>query len=125
MTDIVEIEAQKENVLPLSSGRSASKLAGLLSRDRKSLDADLKREHQRFQQEIATVDIDPDVEDPLDVYHRSVRSLLRMLGRVVYFSLPKVHSMDFTELPFWSFSLFPFGTITRTNHKKIRQGSSL
>jgi hypothetical protein len=107
MTDIVEIEAQKENVLPLSSGRSASKLAGLLSRDRKTLDADLKREHQRFQQEIATVDIDPDVEDPLDVYHRSACARLAASQRLfillegTFDGLCRVTRLALLILPTW------------------------
>lgn len=69
--DITAIEAAKENVLPLHTGRSAAKLTGLLARDRKSLDSELKQGHDKFQAEIAVVEADPEnCDDALDVYHR-------------------------------------------------------
>ena len=72
---IEAIEASKENVQPLSTGRSASKLQSLLSSDRKSVDAQLKQGHADFENEINTVAADPDHADPLDVYHRYDLSL--------------------------------------------------
>lgn len=70
--EIEAIEAAKENVLPLRTGRSASKLTGLLSRDRKSVETELKAGHDQFKAEIAAVEADLDnADDPLDVYHRS------------------------------------------------------
>lgn len=69
--EIEAIEAAKENVLPLRTGRSASKLTGLLSKDRKSMESELKAGHSKFQAEIDAVEADPDnADDPLDVYHR-------------------------------------------------------
>jgi checkpoint serine/threonine-protein kinase len=71
MADIDAIEASKENILPLATGRSASKLAGLLSRDKRAVDTELKQGHARFQRELETADADPECDDPLDPYHRS------------------------------------------------------
>ena len=69
--DIDAIHQHKENVLPLSTGRSASKLTGLLSKDRKSVELELREGHSGFRQEIAEVEADPDsIDDALDVYHR-------------------------------------------------------
>lgn len=69
--EIEAIEAAKENVLPLRQGRSASKLTGLLSKDRKSVENELKLGHERFQAEIEQVEADMDNnDDPLDVYNR-------------------------------------------------------
>ena len=73
-TDIEVLEQCKENVLPISTGRSASKLSTLLTSDRKSVDAQLREGHQKFKDEIAAIENGTiDEDDSLDVYHRYVR----------------------------------------------------
>ncbi|BGP43834.1 protein kinase [Rhodotorula kratochvilovae] len=93
--DISTIEAAKENIVPLHSGRSASQLAALSTSSRAGLGVKLDAEHARFQAQIAAVDVyeqtgawedgrdglsAEDVavlaEDPLDVSHQYVRFIV-------------------------------------------------
>ncbi|KPV73066.1 uncharacterized protein RHOBADRAFT_55300 [Rhodotorula graminis WP1] len=93
--DISTIEAAKENIVPLHSGRSASQLAALSTSTRAGLGLKLDAEHARFQAQIAAVDVyeatgawddgrdglaADDVallaEDPLDVSHQYVRFIV-------------------------------------------------
>ncbi|SCV74798.1 BQ2448_7827 [Microbotryum intermedium] len=54
--DISTIEAAKENILPLASGRSASHLASLSSSTRSGLGSKLAQEHNKFDAQIAAID---------------------------------------------------------------------
>ncbi|SGY81412.1 BQ5605_C009g05496 [Microbotryum silenes-dioicae] len=54
--DISTIEAAKENILPLASGRSASQLASLSSSTRSGLGSKLAQEHKKFDAQIAAID---------------------------------------------------------------------
>ncbi|GAA5857604.1 hypothetical protein JCM9279_006482 [Rhodotorula babjevae] len=93
--DISTIEAAKENIVPLHSGRSASQLAALSTSTRAGLGLKLDAEHARFQAQISAVDVyeatgawddgrdglgADDVallaEDPLDVSHQYVRFIV-------------------------------------------------
>ena len=69
--DLEAIEQQKENIQPLSSGRSAKALHSLFTSDRKVLQDELEKGHERFKKEIESVEEDGS-DDPLDVYHRCV-----------------------------------------------------
>jgi len=69
--DLEAIEQQKENIQPLSSGRSAKALHNLFTSDRKVLQDELEKGHERFKSEIETVE-EEGSDDPLDVYHRCV-----------------------------------------------------
>ena len=92
VVDMATIEAAKENIVPLNSGRSASQLAALSSSTRSGLGVKLDLEHARFQAQIRAVDeyerngawpdgqdglASEDVallaEDPLDASHQYVR----------------------------------------------------
>ncbi|GAA5997609.1 uncharacterized protein JCM10292_000967 [Rhodotorula paludigena] len=93
--DISTIEAAKENIVPLHSGRSASQLAALSSSSRSGLGVKLDAEHARFQAQIAAVDVYEQTgtweegrdglgsdevallaEDPLDISHQYVRFIV-------------------------------------------------
>ncbi|BGP35745.1 protein kinase [Rhodotorula toruloides] len=93
--DISTIEAAKENIVPLQSGRSASQLAALSSSTRSGLGVKLDAEHARFQAQIDAVEVyeqtgawedgkdglsADDValmaEDPLDISHQYVRFIV-------------------------------------------------
>ncbi|GJN94151.1 hypothetical protein Rhopal_007225-T1 [Rhodotorula paludigena] len=93
--DISTIEAAKENIVPLHSGRSASQLAALSSSSRSGLGVKLDAEHARFQAQIAAVDVYEQsgtwdegrdglgadevallAEDPLDISHQYVRFIV-------------------------------------------------
>lgn len=67
--DLSAIEHQKENIQPLSSGRSARALHSLFTQDRRTLQEELREGHERFRAEIDAVERDG-ADDPLDVYHR-------------------------------------------------------
>ena len=69
--DLEAIEQQKENIQPLSSGRSAKALHTLFTSDRKVLQDELEKGHERFKREIESVE-EEGSDDPLDVYHRCV-----------------------------------------------------
>ncbi|GAA6019370.1 hypothetical protein JCM11491_000915 [Sporobolomyces phaffii] len=87
--DIETIEAAKENIVPLHSGRSATQLASVFapSATRSGLGVKLDAEHARFQTQIAAVaeyertgDGDEVIahlaEDPLDISHQYVRFII-------------------------------------------------
>ncbi|GAA5993180.1 hypothetical protein JCM11641_003656 [Rhodosporidiobolus odoratus] len=93
--DISTIEAAKENIVPLHSGRSASQLAALSSSSRSGLGHKLDAEHARFAAQIAAVeayerdgsweegrdglsqeDVALLAEDPLDISHHYVRFIV-------------------------------------------------
>ncbi|GAA5908533.1 uncharacterized protein JCM6883_005576 [Sporobolomyces salmoneus] len=100
--DISTIEAAKENILPLQSGRSATHLASVLgsstSSTRSGLGVKLELEHQRFRSQISAVETwertgewDESLssssglklneviqlsEDPLDISHQYVRFII-------------------------------------------------
>ncbi len=95
VVDMATIEAAKENIVPLNSGRSASQLAALSSSTRSGLGVKLDLEHARFQAQIRAVDeyerngawpdgqdglASEDVallaEDPLDASHQYVRFIV-------------------------------------------------
>lgn len=95
VVDMATIEAAKENIVPLNSGRSASQLAALSSSSRSGLGVKLDAEHVRFQAQIRAVDeyertgswedgrnglASEDVaawaEDPLDASHQYVRFIV-------------------------------------------------
>ncbi|GAA5881764.1 hypothetical protein JCM3774_000868 [Rhodotorula dairenensis] len=95
VVDMATIEAAKENIVPLHSGRSASHLAALSSSTRSGLGVKLDQEHARFQAQIRAVDeyerdgawpdgkdglTSDDVallaEDPLDASHQYVRFIV-------------------------------------------------
>ena len=70
--DLEAIEQQKENIQPLTSGRSAKTLHSLFTSDRKVLQDELEKGHERFKREIEQAE-EEGSDDPLDVYHRCVR----------------------------------------------------
>lgn len=93
--DISTIEAAKENIVPLHSGRSASQLAALSSSTRSGLGVKLEGEHARFAAQIAAVEtyeqtgawedgkdglsseeVESMAEDPLDISHQYVRFIV-------------------------------------------------
>ncbi|GAA5982702.1 hypothetical protein JCM10908_006753 [Rhodotorula pacifica] len=96
VVDMVTIEAAKENIVPLHSGRSASQLAALSSSTRSGLGIKLDAEHARFQAQIRAVDeferagewpaegkdgltrdeVAQLAEDPLDASHQYVRFIV-------------------------------------------------
>ena len=55
--DITAIEQHKENIQPLTSGRSASQLASLSSHTRSGLGAKLAHEHKLFQARLDAIDV--------------------------------------------------------------------
>lgn len=69
--DLEAIEQQKENIQPLTAGRSAKQLNSLFTSDKKALHDQLARGHERFKEEIRLVE-EEGADDPLDVYHRWV-----------------------------------------------------
>ncbi|GAA5937986.1 uncharacterized protein JCM15063_005432 [Sporobolomyces koalae] len=97
--DIETIEAAKENIVPLNSGRSASQLASVLgstsTSTRSGLGLKLDQEHSRFRTQIAAVQsyeqtghwtdgqdgltldqVAQLAEDPLDISHQYVRFII-------------------------------------------------
>ncbi|BGP20586.1 protein kinase [Rhodosporidiobolus nylandii] len=93
--DIATIEALKENIVPLQSGRSASHLAALSSSSRSGLGHKLDAEHARYAAQISAVDeyeqtgswedgrdglsldeVQQLAEDPLDISHQYVRFIV-------------------------------------------------
>jgi hypothetical protein len=69
IVDGAVLEAAKENIQPLASGRRATALAGVLSRPHAKRDALLADEHQRFRAAIAHALADEDGnEDALGEY---------------------------------------------------------
>ncbi|GAA5889776.1 hypothetical protein JCM16303_003715 [Sporobolomyces ruberrimus] len=96
--DISTIEAAKENIVPLHSGRSASQLASVLgggssTTTRSGLGLKLDLEHSKFQQQIHAVEVYERTgewtassldlnqviqlsEDPLDISHQYVRFII-------------------------------------------------
>lgn len=93
--DISTIEAAKENIVPLHSGRSASQLAALSSSTRSGLGVKLDAEHARFAVQITAVEtyeqtgswedgkdglsaeeVQMMAEDPLDINHQYVRFIV-------------------------------------------------
>lgn len=67
--DLSAIEQQKENIQPLTSGRSAKALHTLFTSDRKVLQDELEKGHEKFKREIEQAE-EEGSDDPLDVYHR-------------------------------------------------------
>lgn len=94
--DIEAIEQQKENIQPLSTGRSALQLTTLSSHTRSGLGEKLTEEHARFQNALEAVDVYESSggvweegkfdlsmeavatmsEDPLDIHHQYARFVL-------------------------------------------------
>lgn len=93
--NIEQIEACKENIVPLAQGRSASQLALLSSQSRSGLGLKLAAEHRRFQSQLAAVaffeseghwpegqdglsasEVAGMAEDPLDVHHQYARFVI-------------------------------------------------
>lgn len=93
--DISTIEQQKENIQPLTSGRSASQLALLSSQSRSGLGSKLADEHKQYQRRVDAVhafesdgqwpdgqdgfaaeDVAQWAEDPLDLHHQHARFVL-------------------------------------------------
>lgn len=75
--DLDAIEQQKENIQPLASGRSAKALHTLFTSDRKALQDELEKGHERFKREIEAVE-EEGSDDPLDVYHRYALCILTL-----------------------------------------------
>lgn len=92
--DFEVLEDQKENIRPISVGRSAASLTKVFSAEPKLLSSDLEKGHKKFQEEIkaledfesgdkdydelvnsGTIPIDS-LDDPLDIYHRYVKWFL-------------------------------------------------
>lgn len=95
VVDMATIEAAKENIVPLHSGRSASQLATLSTSSRSGLGVKLDAEHARFQAQIRAVEaydqtgtwpqgqdglttdqVAALAEDPLDASHQYVRFIV-------------------------------------------------
>ncbi|GAA5962252.1 hypothetical protein JCM3765_004718 [Sporobolomyces pararoseus] len=97
--DISTIEAAKENIIPLHSGRSATQLASVFSSSstRSGLGVKLEAEHQKFRSQISAVEqyertgewtsreedgglklneVQQLAEDPLDISHQYVRFII-------------------------------------------------
>ena len=95
--DISTIEAAKENIVPLHSGRSASQLASVFSSSstRSGLGVKLEAEHSKFRAQINAVEVyeatgeweegkdglkseevSQLAEDPLDISHQYVRFII-------------------------------------------------
>lgn len=87
ITDFAALESQKENIQPLSTGRSAAALSSLFAAKPKVVERELREARQAFERELASVeerrqrelageDFGEDGEaDPLDVYERCVAAL--------------------------------------------------
>lgn len=79
-TDFILIEAQKENIVPLSTGRSASILSSVFTKDKTETDRLVQEGHERYKklvQETLRKESDgeelPDgVRDVLDPHYKSV-----------------------------------------------------
>lgn len=90
--DITSIEQQKENILPLASGRSAAHLVTLASQSKSALEAKLLSRHQWHQVRIDAIEqfeaqgtweegkdgltreeVEQLSDDPLDIHHLYVR----------------------------------------------------
>lgn len=82
-TDFALIEAQKENIVPLSTGRSASILSNVLTKDKSEADKILREGHQRHKLLIEQVnqletegeELPEGVNDVLEPYSRCVACL--------------------------------------------------
>ncbi|CED82687.1 protein kinase [Phaffia rhodozyma] len=93
VTDFTAIEAQKENIQPLSIGRSAHAMATQFGTKRKQVEAELKEAKEAFETELAEVEerrrkeaegeevdglgnpLDSMSADPLSVYERYIARL--------------------------------------------------
>ena len=85
--ELSAIEQQKENIQPLTAGRSAKALHALFTSDKKTLQDDLRERHAGFQREIEQVEQDG-ADDPLDVYHRCAQSGNKVYNlRLIYVQL--------------------------------------
>lgn len=69
IVDLEIIERQKENIIPLKSGRSATALAELFSTPEKERTTLLEEQRARFEEEISN---SSDAADPLEIYQRYV-----------------------------------------------------
>lgn len=69
--DLEAIEQHKENIQPLTQGRSAKALHSLLTSDRKTVNDELREGHEKFREEIETAEREG-ADDPLEIYHRCV-----------------------------------------------------
>ena len=77
ITDFALIEAQKENIRPAASGRSAAVLSSMLEKD-PAADAKVQEEHERFKRDIEEAerrdkegeDMEEGYMDLLDVYNK-------------------------------------------------------
>lgn len=90
--EFAALELQKENILPLTGGRSASQLVSLSSQTRSGLGDKLATEHARYQAALAALDaydqgvlsvvgytpeeLSTLAEDPLDLHHQYARFVL-------------------------------------------------
>lgn len=86
ITDFSALEGQKENIQPLSTGRSAHALSTIFAQRPKQLEKDLKDAQAKFEneltqceerrkQELLGLSAGDDIEsDPLDVFERSVQA---------------------------------------------------
>ena len=72
ITDFGNLNVDKENILPIPQGRSASKLSELISTDSKVLQSQLAEQRLKFEKSL-----DPqllvDLDDPLDSYLRYIK----------------------------------------------------
>ncbi|RKP12694.1 Mad3/BUB1 homology region 1-domain-containing protein, partial [Piptocephalis cylindrospora] len=69
-TSVAAIESQKENIVPLPQGRSASQLSSLLQFASPARHARLAERHAEFAREVEGA---ADLDDPLEVHYRYVR----------------------------------------------------
>ncbi|KAI9503472.1 Mad3/BUB1 homology region 1-domain-containing protein, partial [Coemansia spiralis] len=81
IVDFSDFEHQKENIQPLSRGRSASALAQLYGKHNTNIDirvsGHLQARNAQFQAEIAAMD-PAETDDPLDVYFRYIQWLFEV-----------------------------------------------
>lgn len=136
--DLDAIEQQKENIQPLTGGRSAKALHSLFTSDRKQVQDELREGHERFKREIDAVETDGH-DDPLDVYHRCVlavrsdrghgavggKATLKKVAATSKSRLPpfpclQVRPMDTGVVPHRSFTLFAPRPFARARNAALR-----
>lgn len=151
ITDFTALESQKENIQPLSTGRSAHALSTLFASKPKVVERELKEVREAFERELAEVesrrtrelegaDVGEEGEaDPLDVYERSVlpdclsssttpEMEVLTLARVRF---PKVHQTRPRNSPVRLYTIVPPHPSTRTSNqgpplrRRIRPGHPL
>lgn len=67
-TDFASIEVDKENIVPLKSGRSAKKLAEIVSMDNEALASKLDHEREEFELVLEDKDQLQEMDDPIEPY---------------------------------------------------------